>query len=743
MRLGRIGVVLLVFYASVIFAQNLPTVNMQDLPVRRLNEKALFVRSIYTLETNFSSHDTLLFLSKVPHLKILRVDSVAVHELRCQILVDSGFVDFGNHKLVVMDNGLKRKVYVSLNVRYQNAPVVQQVVVEQYGRTNRDTVILAGYGRTFASLMIKGKGFFRTSRIEFDDAKIRVLDNPSWRIDYPPDSLRVGLEIDRQGIQIGRKTFRVKNEYALEGFGEIVVRSDRPPKIINRIYSFVADGKEKELTLLGENFYKGIRGSILPPNGFITVNYESSSRVKVLLNIPILESSQSYRIVLTNPDGQSDTTAYFTVKNPPLSRAWVRRVEGGEIFLDKTTRVVLAVETLGKRRLSARKSWEINIEGERFPITNVINDSLCEAVIKVPSDPSRALLNQYVFTINEVGRSAWWKGMLKTRPAPQITYMSENRILHPSDTLELILKGKNFDNASLNIEDPEVNFHIIERRDDLVRVRAVAGAEVSPGSYPLRLRIDKVTFTFDRYKIVVQPWQAFSDYVGIETTSLGFLTPQKLWKGSGIAHPIERNDAITIKIFTNRIRADLGEQKFFITGVLMDSTNTIRAEAMNKKMIVASKGQDIISWQWRVRERLQSGDRIELTLSNPGDANKSTEIFYVKRHWSENFHGSTSFILFKIPFGGGNATTEILRSASIGISYQPYYDKKFIAFDASFIIGNVASGNDNLSVDVGLGLSVILWQHIQIGIGTKLTGSSEAGTFSFVGTRFKLPFPLK
>jgi len=742
-RILLLTATMFIFFANLLNGQSLPTVDLLPLPVKDLNKPSQFARSIYTLDARFTSRDTLLLLNKVSHLYVLRVDSVSAHELSCQILVDSGFVDFGVHKLVVMGPNFNKKAYVQLNVHYQNFPVIDDIIVKQSNHQYKDTVVVSHWGNTYASLMLKGHGLFRTSKIVFSDANIHVLDNPSWRIDFPPDSIRIGIEIEKSDNCIGLKKFRIANEYGLEGFGEIYLRSQRPPRVISNISNIIGDGKEKVLTLLGENFFKGLKVSLLPHIGITKTLDVSPSQIKLILTIPITESTQSARLIVTNPDGQADTTGYFTIQAPPLSKAQIRTVQGGEIFLGKPTQVVIAVDVNRRRRLRPNRSYEINIEGERFPITSVINDSICEAVITIPENPTRILLNQHVFTINEVGHSALWKGTVKTKPAPKITYVSENRILHPSDTLHLIIKGKNLSNASLYIEDPEVTFAIIEKREDLLRVKAIAGAETSFGSYPLQLRIHNVRFPFNNYRIVVQPWQPFNDYVGIETNSLGFLSPTKLWRKSGIAHLIERNDVITLKIFTNRIREDLGEQKFFVSAVLMDSTNTVRAEALNKKMIIASKGTDVISWQMRMRERTRSGDRIEVTLTNPGNMNKTTEVFYVKPHWSESFHGSTSFILFKIPFGGGGATTEILRSVSIGISYQPYYEKNFLAFDGSFIIGNVASGDDNLSIDVGLGFSVILWQHIQIGIGTNLTGGSSTKAFTFVGTRFKIPIPLK
>ena len=698
-------------------------------------------RSLYSLDARFSASDTIMFLHKPKRLQILRVDSLSTHELSFVVQVDSGFYDFDSHVLVVLDTNFSRKILDTLVVRYSRPPRIDRVLLSRAGEETEGVLRLAVAGRTMAYMTILGDGLFRTSQVEFDDPNIKVLNTPGWRADDPPRLITVGLEIDGAKVEVGPKRFRVKNKYAMESWGEILVQSPYPPRIFSRVRSFVADGSERIITLLGDNFHRGLRASLLPPDGLARVRFKSRGQVEVLLGLPVLEQSKSYRLILTNPDGQADTTAFFTVQAKPLGRARVKTIEKGSIFYGKETRVVFAISGDDSRKFSKKRSYEINIEGNRFPVLAVLDDSTCEAVIRIEEGETSQLINRHVFTIREVDGPPRWRGELFCRPAPKLTYMSPQRIIHPVDTLTIVFKGKNLEGVSMYVEDPELAFEIKENRGDLLRVRAIAGRFVSPGSYPIELRIDGVPFVFENYRLEIQPWQPFHEYVGIEISSLGFIPPKKLWRGSGVAHLIEASDAINVRFFGGKIREELGTQKVIISGVLMDSSNTIRAEAFDRRLIEISKGTDIVNWHWRVRERVRSGDRIEITLRNPGGQNKVTEVFYVKPHWSEAFHGSTSFILFKIPFGGGEASTEIFRSMGIGISYQPFTGQKFLAFDGSFILGNVNKGDNNLSVEVGIGFSVILWSHLQIGIGTNLTGSSFNHGFTFVGTRFKLPVP--
>lgn len=728
--------------AQLLFAQ-IGQVTLNPLAVTNIAVSSVFERSIYSLDASFSDADTILFIKKQNRLRISRIDSVGLHELSCSFVVDSGFFNFGRYEMIVLSTQGQKKLSLALDIRYARVPAVSEIVIQQLGKTRKDTVQLSGSSKTIASLLLKGSGLFRESSIEFEEAKIKVLSDPSWRMDFAPDSLRLGIEIDGKDIEIGTKRFRIKNNYSMEGFGSIFLTSSRPPMIISDIPSFVADGTEKKVQILGEGFYNGLQVLLHPQAGLVKARFVSSSQADAYLNVPITETSKSYRLVVINPDGRADTSGYFTIRAKPLSLSRIRSVEGGCIFVGKKARVIIGVDTQYDLRLSKRKTYEVSIENEKFPVTQVIDDSTCEAMIKIPDDASQSILNQHTFLINEIDLPPKWKGTLTCKPAPMLTYLSTNRILHPVDTLNLVIKGKNLTNAVLALDDPAVSFRILENRGDLIRAMAIGGVDVSPGTYPLEVRLEGVPFRFDEYSITVQPWQPFCEYVSIDIPRIGSLPPERLWSGNGSAYAIETDAGITVRIHTDKVRPELGDQKVEISGVLMDSSSTIRAEAFDRRMMTLTNGSDVIIWQWRVRERARSGDRIEITLKNPSGQNKVSEQFFIKRHWSEAFHGSTSFILFKIPFGGGNATTEIFRSVGIGMTYQPWYNKKFIAFDLSFLVGNITSSSENLSIDVGAGLSVILWSYLQIGAGANFSGNTSQKGFAFVGTRFKIPSPWR
>ncbi len=729
--------------AAVPLTAQIGQVTLNPLAVTNTAVPSVYERSVYSLDASFSNADTILFIKKQTRLFISRIDSVGLHELSCRFVVDSGFFDFGRYEMVVLSPQGQKKLSMVLDVRYARVPVVSETVIRQLGKARKDTVQLSGSGKTIASLLLKGSGLFRESSIEFEESKIKVLSDPSWRMDFPPDSLRLGIEIDGKDIEIGTKPFRIKNNFAMEGFGRIFLISSRPPMILSDIPSFVADGTEKKVQVFGEGFYNHLQVSLHPKVGTAKARFISSSQVDAYLNIPVSETSKSYRLVITNPDGQADTSGYFTVRAKPLAFARIKSVEGGSIFIGKKVRVIIGVDTQYDLRFSKRKAYEVSIENDKFPVTQVIDDSTCEAMLRIPDDASQSILNQRTFLINEIDLPPRWKGTLNCKPAPTLTYLSTNRILHPVDTLNLVIKGKNLTNAVLALDDPAVSFRVLENRGDLIRVMAIGGVDVSPGTYPLEVRLEGVPFRFDDYSITVQPWQPFNEYVGIDIPKIGSLPSERLWQGNSSAYAIETDAGITVKIHSDRVRPELGDQKIEISGVLMDSSSTIRAEAFDKKMMTITNGPDVIIWQWRVRERARSGDRIEITLKNPGGQNRVSEQFYIKRHWSEAFHGSTSFILFKIPFGSGNATTEIFRSVGIGMTYQPWYDKRFIAFDLSFLVGNITSSSDNLSIDVGAGLSVILWSYLQIGAGANFSGNTSQKGFAFVGTRFKIPSPWR
>lgn len=719
-----------------------PEFTLDAIHVANLQRTQTFSRSIYSLELQAIDSDTALFLRKPKGLHILALDSLNRHELQITFQIDSGFVDFDTYELAVMDSALEMKAKGAIDVWYAKSPRLDEIHIESSAGSAKDTLRLSKADKQFATLELVGHGLFSNTTLLFDDAAIQVNNSPGWQRAEPPHTLRVGLELDVPNMEVGPKAFRIRNPYAMEGFGTIQVIGAEPPQILSTVRGFVADGQPKTLELQGIGFSRGIAAKLIPQEGFVQTQYLSANKIQIDLTLPMLEQSKSYRIAVTNPDGQADTSAYFIARTTPLSSAKALPIDQQSIFRSKKVHVMFVVDTRDGWRLSRQQSYEVNIEGDRFPIVRVVNDSTAEAIIKLNDGEINSALNQHLFTINQVDRPARWRGIIKSRPAPQIYYISHNRILHPTDSLSLVIKGRHLHHASLFIEDPEVTFDVKENRGDLIRAVAVSGEHISFGSYPLEMRFEDVPFVFEEYRITLSPWQDYEDYVTFHITSLGDIPASQSFQGHGQYHNMNAQDAITVKFNTAKIKEEFGIQKVHISGVLTDSSNTIRAEAFDSRMITAGPGNEVITWRWRVRERIRSGDRIEITLKNPGNNNKITEFFVVEPHWSEAFHGSTSFILFKIPFGSNQDKTEILRSMALGISYQPFIKKDFLEFDASFIVGNAQSEQSNIAVEVSFGLSAIFWQHLQVGLGTNLTGGAFSKGFMFVGTRFKLPIPF-
>ena len=365
-----------------------------------------------------SNRDTALFLQKPKNLFILGVDSVSAHELEIVFQVDSNFVDFQAHSFALFDSMHVQKGAGVIDVWYAAPPVLNRISVRSGNGIDSDTLRLATTKKSFANIRLLGQGLFETTSVFFYDPKIKVIDDPGWKSAAPPNELHFGIEVDGDDIELGLKTFRVKNQYAMESFGSIYLCGSQPPQIIGAIEGFVADGREKQFDLIGRGFSKGIEATLSPADGFVNADYISSNKARISVAIPTLEQSKSYRLVITNADGQADTSSYFIARTTPLSAAKASAIDQKSIFRDKKVNVMFVVDTRDGWRLSRQKSYEVNIEGDRFPIIRVANDSTCEAIIKLNDGDGASVLNQHLFTINEVDRTARWRGMLKSRPAP-------------------------------------------------------------------------------------------------------------------------------------------------------------------------------------------------------------------------------------------------------------------------------------------------------------------------------------
>ncbi len=710
--------------------------SMDPVRVSSLEDTLVFERTLYSLSTRFSSSDTLLLNRLVPRLSVQRIDSVGPHRMVCWLMILPGFVDFGQFSAVVLDSRSRVKCKTQLPIHYAGEPRIDRVTFSPSRQhSGTDTLTLESSGRTITRMTIEGHGLFASTTVSFDDPAIQVLDSPSWRSCNPPNHLTIGLEIDTEHVQSGSVRYRLQSPYAQSAFSTLVLRRPGPPRVFNSFQDVIADGSQHRFILEGDSFDPAMTVSLLPSNGFARVRVSSLSQATVSFELPVLEKSRFYRFVLTNPDGQSDTTRTFFARAVPSSNARVRFIEDGTLFIDTPTRVAFRVEVRGSRKLYPHRNYFLDVADKQFDVS-VINDSTFESVLRIPFDSDRPVTNQFVFSVHQRGRPPQWRGVLNAESPPRVDYVSPNRVIHPGDTLRIVLKGQDLEDISTYIDDPAVQFSVLENRGDFVRLQAIAEKQVSPGSYPLYLRSRNVSFRFSKYQIMIRPWQPFSDYIDIRLSDRTQPLADSLWHSSA-AVPIQRNDLITIHIHPHRIRPELGHQKVKVSGVLMDSSNTIRAEAYNQKLFEVTPGTGTLTWKWRVRERIKSGDRIEIILENTQRQNRSSRTFFVRPHWSEAFRGSTSFVLFKLPLGEGN--TELLKSIGIGISYRPPNGKQFIEYDASFLLGNVSSNNENLQVQVGFGISAIFWKHLQLGVGTDLTGSAFQSAFFFAGTRFNVP----
>lgn len=736
-RLAKMGMGIGLLAAGLLSAQSVPTMTLPALSVPVWHDQVEQVRTVYNLDCRFSNRDTVLFSRKSRGLSIVAVDSLGPAELACGIAIDSTFGDYGVHELLVVDHGGEKKLALQLEIRLTQMPTVDYLTVYQSGQIRRDTLRLASSGRTMASMTVCGNALLSSSTIDFDDSAIKVMNDPARRASYSPDSLRFALEVDGRSVDLGPHTFRLQSPYGPDGFGALVFTSDQGPKITGVMPTINADSRERKLRLNGQNFYKGLHASLTPDEGNVSVEAITANYLDLTVSLPALDKNRPYRLVVVNADGQADTSNFFIGQAMPLSAARVQRIDDGLLFLDRKTRLVITVDATGNRRLQRQRSYELNIESDRFPVTQVIDDSTCEVELLLHDKPEKTFLDRRTFTLSEAGSAPSWKGVLQVLQPPLITFVSPQRVLHPLDTLNLVIKGSRLAQADLNLEEAEVVFKVIEKRDDLIRAQAISSRLATPGVYPIEARISGIPFRFEDFSLTVQPWRPFASFARLEVYSHSGDLIHTGWTRT--VRPVNTDDGIRVTLMPDSLPVDSGVQKVEIIAVLLDSANIVRSESMDKRFFSLEPGQERTAWQWRPRIRARSGESIELIVRNPGDQNRLMQSFIVKRRWFEAFQPSTSFILFKIPFEG-EATTTILSSIGIGMSYQPLWMQKFMSVDFSFILGNVNSGNDDdYSLQTGLGASLIFWNYLQVGLGVDFNGHKSNPTFLFIGSRFKLP----
>lgn len=727
---------------SGVSAQSNSDISLDAIYLNQLTVNRTVIRSIYSLDARFTEQDSVVFLNKEKFLDITSVKYLNENEISFEVEVLPGFHQLGPRKVAVVDLAFETKVIANLNIVYQEWPRIDSIQVRIDGAVNGDTLQLQRFGTTSAELVLTGSGFFPQTKIDFDDSKIKVLNDAQHRLVYPPNRMSVRLVIDAKSLpDIGYQRFTIKNPHVLEGEGKLLVRGAEAPKITGAIGNFIADEKEKKLVLTGMNFSEAARVTTIPPTDKIRANYVNSQKINFYLTLPIQQENQAYRVVVTNPDGQADSSNFFFAMAKPLEPARAQSATRYTLFSGHEALIEVVAQQKRYERLSSKFSYELNFGTNSFPVERLKNDSTMVARVQLPPAHGDADLNYHNFTARVVGQPARWKGVLVAQTPPSIHYMTSNRIIHPMDTLLVMIKGNQLNGVSVSLEDPELAIQVLEAMDDRIRFKVIAGQNIALKAFPLILEKGGVKFEFNEFKIAVKEWEQFNRFIAIETPAVGKIAPERLWSGRDTVIRIKSGDPILVKFFGRDIDPALGEQKIMITGFLLDSVNTIRAQSVEKTMIKISNSNEIVTWRFRVRQQIRSGDRIEVVISNPGNQNRASELFLVERHWHEAFRGSSSIALLKIPFGSGDAQTEILKNIAFGVNWLPWVNRRFISFDGAFLVGNPATTDSTVNIEVGFGVSAVLWNHLQIGVGTNLTGDTFDQVFMFLGTRFKLPLP--
>ncbi|MDZ7315619.1 MAG: hypothetical protein ONA69_07900 [candidate division KSB1 bacterium] len=700
-----------------------------------------YSRAVFDVGTRFSPNDTVLLLPKVEGLQVTSVETKSIHELEVSFRLDAEVVCCGKYQFAICDSNLQRKAVAVLDILSPTPPMIDSIRVAVLGRKLIDTLLVDPARPLTAHLCLFGRRLPQDAQIEFADPAITVKQGRSPNTFDLTGALCVEIEIKPEAV-LGEGLLTLKSAFAPAGVKKLFLRSPRPPRLFSEINDLTADGKSRTLLLEGSDFALGVKAKLTGMPVDLRSRRISADKLEIRFSLPLLEEAVRCRLIVENPDGQSDTSNIFLVLPTPLAPARAEPVDQSLLFAGRPTRLLITAAVDRNRRLQKSKTYEIVIDSQRFPVQVVTSDSTCEAEIEVPISLENRLQRQHVFTLQETGRPPQWRGVFSSRLPPRIDSISSNLILHPGDSLTIMVKGARLKDMLLGIADPEVTFQILEQREDFVRVTAASTMRVRIGDYPLEAYIQGTVFTFEAFRLSIRPWQPFSEYIVFHLSSSGDLPPESCFRGVESTHIIKAGEMITVRIKPSRINPKLGTQKLLINGVLTDSSGAVRAESLDSRRIAVSAGDDEITWSWRGRERIRSGDRLEITLQNPGNQNRITEYFVVAPHWSEAFHGSTSFILCKIPFGGGDEKTQILNSIGLGVSWQPFVKKRFFEVDAAFIVGNARYDKSDYSVQVGTGISAILWQHLQLGIGANLTGQSSSKGFIFIGTRFKLPISL-
>ncbi len=582
--------------------------------------------------------------------------------------------------------------------------------------TLQDTLQLFKDSNTSVDIVVKGQGFYKDSRIIFDDPAITVTSSPTSS-NSDITQLIAHLEIDKnRPPEIGPQKFRISHPFAMTNFdGVLNIKSAERPFIINfNPDELRADGSVQSITIKGMNFSRNARVVLPQLTGANTAPmiFKDRTELQFHVRVPITRNNVNYQVIVTNPDGQSTrgtilASRRFAIASPAIKNRAQRLYFGKPTTMEF---IIFPEKDAQRRKFSRGSKYEVKIGSSSFP-AEYVNQVTLRALIDLPtgqtlsSDTENLKLS---FSVGEKSKVAEWTGEVDAYFPPTIKNPPK-LILHPGERLTIILNGNQLAKASLITDENIVISEIKSTQNQLV-ASITAGNAIMDGNYEIMLSKDGLSF--ETIPIRVKQWVNFDNYI-----RWGKGRFPRLRKLTYAEQEIYSRGVFQLELDGSKIAEAEGKQIVSIEARL-DSLNSVPFFTRSDT-IVPGKPAEYLPIS--LSGQIQPGNVLRLSISNINHQNEYSLRLKTVSKWHERVEAATGVTAMRIPMNGDNV--QLLGDIALGLNYRFDDRLTWAKMNVSAYIMN-PNTDDGFNADIGAGVSMVLWNHMILGLGKQFTANS-------------------
>jgi len=579
-----------------------------------------------------------------------------------------------------------------------------------------DALQLSGASNTSADMVIQGMGFYQGAEVVFDDPAIVVTN---CYLAEPGNSGRLiaHIEIDKEHLpEIGPQKFRITHPFAMTNYdGLLTIKGAAAPVIFSfQPDELRADGSVQAITIKGMNFSRYALVSLPAVNAAAEapVVFKDHTELQCFTPVPVNRSTMKYQVVVTNPDGQTATGEIAASRRFALAQAEIRN-RAERLYFGKPTTVEFIIfpdKDEQKRKFNRGAKYEVKI-GNQVIEADFVNQAMLRALIDLPSDQALSMDTDNLklsFSLAEKNMVSEWTGEIDVF-FPPVIQIPPALILHPGERARVTLNGNGLSKASLT-SDANLTVSEISSSPTQLAVSIKVENTTIDGTYHLTLSKDGLPF--DTIPIVVKHWAGFENYIRWGKGKL-----PRMRRLTFDEQEIYTHGAIQLQLDGSKISSQDGKQIVTIEA-RFDSLNAVPFFTRSDTIVPGKPAEYL---PITLSGQVPAGNILRISISNIYHQNEFSLRFKTVSLWHERVEAATGITAMRIPLNGDNV--QLLEDIALGLNYRFHDQLAWAKMNVSAYIMNPTT-DDGFSADIGAGVSLVLWNHLVVGLGKQFTANT-------------------